>query len=472
MRRWKAECLLTLCLLVAVTPNTWAQQFSVLYDFGAGGDQDPIQPSYPGIIAQGQDGNLYSTAPNTPNGDAGALFAVTPAGNLNVLYDLTSYSLGATPYSGLTLGTDGNFYGTASTGGSHDDGAVLQITPYNLNPLWFFTGNSDEGQPYAPPIQGFDGSFYGTTAGTNSGFGQTYGTIYRFSAPESSMMAVLYTFDKQHGAVPYAPLVQGTDGNFYGVTSAGGDLNLGIIFSITPEAKFQVLYNFDGVHGAQPYGPLMEGSDGNFYGTTFAGGSHNSGVIFRITPGGAFKVLHAFSGSTGGYYPAGGLVQGDDGNFYGTTRSGGSADAGTIFRMTPQGKYAVLHEFHVYDGKYPLVTLTQHTNGIFYGDTQQGGATSNYCHQNCGVFYSLDMGLSPFVSLVPAAAKREATIGILGQGLHGTTSVTFNGRPAQFNVVSDTFITATVPLRVKNGFVRVSTPGGTLKSNREFLVIK
>lgn len=471
MRRLRADWLLAFGLMVAVAPHMWAQQFSVLYDFGAGGDQDPIQPSYPGIIAQGHDGNLYSTTPNTVNGEAGAVFVITPTGDLDVLYDL-NYSLGAAPYSGLTLGTDGNFYGTGSTGGQHDDGVVLQLAPYSLNALWSFTGANDEGQPYAPPIQALDGNFYGTTTGTYSGNGQTYGTVYRLNVPVISTMAVLYQFDKQHGALPYAPLVQGTDGTFYGVTSAGGDLNLGIVFSITPHAKFQVLYNFDGVHGSQPYGPLIEGSDGNFYGTTFAGGSDNSGVIFRITPGGAFKVMHAFSGSAGGYYPVGGLVLANDGNFYGTTRSGGSTDAGTIFRMTPQGKYTVLYEFHGYDGKYPLVTLTQHTNGLFYGDTQEGGAISDYCHQNCGVFYSLDMGLSPFVSLVPAAAKVEKTVGILGQGFQGTTSVTFNGRSASFDVVSDTFITATVPRRAKTGFVKVSTPGGTLKSNQKFRVIK
>ena len=155
-----------------------------------------------------------------------------------------------------------------------------------------------------------------------------------------------------------------------------------------------------------------------------------------------------------------------------TRRCGGRADAGTIFECTPQGKYKVLYQFHGYDGEYPLVTLTQHTNGLLYGDTEQGGVVSNYCHQTCGVFFSLNVGLQPFVSLVPWASRPGTNVGILGQGFSGTTSVLFHGRPASFRIVSDTFITATVPHKAKTGFVSVTTPVGTLKSNRQFQVIR
>jgi uncharacterized repeat protein (TIGR03803 family) len=215
----------------------------------------------------------------------------------------------------------------------------------------------------------------------------------------------------------------------------------------------------------------VQGNDGNFYGSTFNGGTNGSGVIFQLKPNSRLKVIHNFEGTGGGFYPVTGLVQASDGNFYGTTHNGGPVDAGTIFRVTPQGHYTVLHKFDGTDGRFPMVTLTQHTNGILYGDTRQGGSVSS-CGGNCGTFYSLDLGLPPFVGLAPSAGKVRTEIKFLGQGFTGTTAVSFNGVAANFNVISDTFLTAAVPSGATTGFVTVTTPGGTLKSNREFRVKK
>ena len=170
-------------------------------------------------------------------------------------------------------------------------------------------------------------------------------------------LQLLYQFDQAHGTSPYAPLVQGSDGDFYGVTLAGGNLNLGVIFRMSPSGKLTVLYNFDGAHGSHPYGPLVQGNDGSFYGTTFNGGTHGSGVIFQMQPNGRLKVIHNFEGSGGGFYPCKrGLVQASDGNLYGTTHGGGAVDAGTIFKISPDGQYAVLSKFDGTDGKFPMVT--------------------------------------------------------------------------------------------------------------------
>jgi uncharacterized repeat protein (TIGR03803 family) len=469
MQQVTGTWLRVLSLFLVFIPQGWAQTFAVLYNFGSGGNQDPVQPSYSGIIAQGADGNLYSTAPDSYQDGYGAAFTITPSGALTVLYEFTSYSLGENPYSGLTVGTDGAFYGTTEYGGNNGDGTVFSLTPSGtLTVLYTFTGGSDGGHAFAPPIQGSDGNFYGTTTGGYYSKAP-YGTVYKLSPTGS--MTVLYQFDEQHGAYPYAPLIEGSDGNFYGVTSAGGNLNLGIVFKIAPSGKFRVLYNFDGFHGSQPFGPLVEGPSGQFYGTTFNGGTKGSGVIFKITAGGRLKVLHNFRGSGGGFYPVGGLLHASDGNFYGTTHSGGPVDAGTIYQISPQGKYAVLHRFKGTDGMFPLVTLMQHTNGILYGDTNEGGTVSCY-KGNCGTFYSLDLGLPPFVSVLPCAGHDGDRIGILGQGFRGATSVSFNGIAASFNVVSDTFLTATVPGAGGTGFVMVNTPRGALKSKVEFRVTK
>ncbi|MGB6675557.1 MAG: choice-of-anchor tandem repeat GloVer-containing protein [Terriglobales bacterium] len=466
MRGLKAHLLLAFGIYVLLLPLSSAQKISVLYDFGSG-SQDPVQPSYSGIIAQGRDGNLYSTSPYSLAGD-GAAFSITPNGTLTVVYSFTSGASGTAPYSGLVLGTDGNFYGTTESGGN-GDGIVFKLSPNGqLNVLYDFAGGSGGGSPYAPPIQATDGNLYGTTAEPYYNQG-VYGTVYKLT-PQGEL-TTLYQFDQAHGTSPYAPLVQGSDGDFYGVTLAGGNLNLGVIFRMSPSGKLTVLYNFDGAHGSHPYGPLVQGNDGSFYGTTFNGGTHGSGVIFQMQPNGRLKVIHNFEGSGGGFYPCTGLVQASDGNLYGTTHGGGAVDAGTIFKISPDGQYAVLSKFDGTDGKFPMVTLTQHTNGILYGDTNQGGTVSA-CQGNCGTFYSLDLGLPAFVSLAPLSGKVGKTIEFLGQGFTGTTAVSFNGVDASFKAVSDTFLTAIVPHGATTGFVQVTTPGGGLKSNREFHVTK
>jgi uncharacterized repeat protein (TIGR03803 family) len=250
---------------------------------------------------------------------------------------------------------------------------------------------------------------------------------------------------------------------------------MGVIFKVTSAGKFAVLYNFDGSHGAHPYGPIVEGNEGNFYGTAAYGGTGNSGTVFMITPTGALTVLHNMNGTTDGAFPYGGLVQATDGNFYGVNSSGGNMTAciygcGTIFRISPQGAYAVLYDFDLTTGLYPFTTMIQHTNGVLYGDTYSGGSFTDVCKDGCGVFFSLDVGLGPFVRLVNATGKIGATVEILGQGFTGTSGVSFNATAASFRVISDNYMTATVPSGATSGFVTVTIPSGTLTSNKVFSV--
>jgi uncharacterized repeat protein (TIGR03803 family) len=151
-------------------------------------------------------------------------------------------------------------------------------------------------------------------------------------------LTTLYSFaGSDDGGYPVAGLVQGSDGNFYGPTSAGGGHNLGTVFKITPSGTLTTLYSFAGSGGAFPYGGLVQGSDGNFYGMNQYGGAGQScfsgcGTVFKITPSGTLTTLYSFRGSDGAN-PLAGLVQGSDGNFYGTTYGGGAHDAGTVFRL-------------------------------------------------------------------------------------------------------------------------------------------
>lgn len=468
MCKARAFCrrLASLLILAALTGVGDSQTYTVLYNLGTNAG-DPSNPNYSGIVAQGRDGNLYSTAPGGANG-AGAMFKITPGGTLTVPYSFNSSD--EIPYSGLTLGTDGNFYGTTISGGTSRMGAVFKITSSGtLTVLHNFDG-SDGSQPNAPPIQGMDGLFYGTTG---QGGMNNLGTVYKMTS--SGKFTTLYSFDDTHGNYPIAPLVEGADGDFYGTTLRGGSNGgYGIVYKITPSGKLTVIYDFDLIHGERPFSPLVQGSDSSFYGTTNGGGTIGYGVVFKITATGKLTVLHNLNGTTDGFGPIGGLVQATDGNFYGTASDGGTANQGTIFRISPTKPYPynILYEFDGTTGSYPEVTLVQHTNGILYGDTQQGGIGNvNPCSSGvCGVFYSLFAGLKPFVSLVSTSGKVGKTVEILGQGFKGTTGVSFNGTPATFKVVSSTYLTAKVPSGATTGFVTVTTPSGKLTSNRKFRV--
>ena len=413
MRKLRFFTIALLMLAFAAVASLHAQKYSVLHNFGTK-SVDLDYPGYPGIIAQGRDGNLYSTGAAGGKGAAGGIFKITPTGTFTVLQSL-NVTDGNAPESGLTLAIDGSFYGAAQTGGTDNAGVIFKITPSaSLRVLYNAPSGADESYPLAGLIQGTDGNFYGTTQG-NPG-GQVGGTVYKLTP--SGKFTPLYSFpsDRLHGAVPLAPVVQGVDGNFYGTTEYGGNKSGGVVFKVTSASHLTVLYNFDGTHGAAPYAPVIQGNDGSFYGTTVGGGTTNNGVVFKITPSGKFAVLHSFNGTDGGF-PTAGLVQATDGNFYGVTRTGGTLGYGTIYKISPHGSYSVLYNFDGTTGANPEVMLVQHTNGILYGDTEFGGNCTS--SGGCGTFYSLNVGLKPFVKLVSTSGKVGQTVEILRTRFHG-----------------------------------------------------
>ena len=460
-------CVLVLAVALGFVPMAHAQIFSVLYDFGAK-TGDPLNPGLPGLIAQGFDGNLYSTSANGGTQGLGTVFKITPGGKLTVLYNFDGPH-GQAPLGGLTLGKDGNFYGTTWYGGAYGNGTIFKITPSGKpTVLYSFTGGSDGFQPYAPPIEGMDGNFYGTT-----GYGGALGTGTVYKITPSGNFTTLHAFSGSDGSLPIAPLVQGTDGRFYGTTQLGASNNLGEVFEITRSGTFTVLAQFDGADGGNPYAGVVQGSDGYFYGTASGWGSSGWGTIYKTNRTGIITDLYNFNGSSDGGGPYGGLVQATDGNFYGAG-SGGGLNRGTIYSIAAIGTFSVIHNFDGTSGSDPTDTLFQHTSGLLYGDTTCGGtgATGGCVYgPGGGVFYSLDMGLRPFVSLVSSAGRVGSTIAILGQGFTGTTSVSFHGINAAFTVKASTYLTAIVPSGATTGFVRVTTPSGTLTSNKKFRVL-
>ena len=454
-------------IFAANIPMVNAQTYSVLYNLGTNAG-DPINPAWIGTFVQGRDGNLYSTAPAGGDKGFGAIFQLTPSGSMKVLYSFKNMDDGVFPNSGLTLGTDGSLYGTTPAGGSPGYGTIFKITTSGVfTTLHGFNGNTEGVSASAPPIQGPDGNFYGTTS---NGGGAVFGTVYKMTP--AGNLTVIHTFD---GTLryPYA-LTLGTDGNFYGTAGGGSGNPYGAIFKVTPQGKVTLLHSFVSTDGQSPLGTIIQASDGNFYGTTNAGGSGTAGVAYKMTPSGIFTDLFNFANNGLGMNPRAGLVQATDGKFYGGTTVNPGASSGTLFQMTSTGTYTDLvlftNNIGLFPGGNPQVSLFQHTNGAFYGDTAAGG-TGNIGCVTCGVLYKLDMGLGPFVSIVNWFGKVGQTIEILGQGLTGTSKVSFNGTSATFKVVSDTYLTATLPAGATTGFVGVTTPGGTRKSNRKFLVL-
>jgi uncharacterized repeat protein (TIGR03803 family) len=456
--------LAVLVLVVAATATVaTAQTYTDLFNFSStGGPNDPFFS----VITQGRDGSLYTTSEQGFTGGQGDVFKITPAGTLTVLHEFHGTD-GEQPIGGLTLGTDGKFYGTTTSGGELGFGTIFNITAEgDLKTLYSFRDKQDGSAPFAAPIRADDGNFYGTASSCASFVGgcQTtnankFGAVYKIT-PDGKF-TTLHDFDGRNGANPLGPLVQATDGNFYGTTFDGGADNLGTIFRISASGKFKVLFNFDSEFGAGPLAGLIQGNDGNLYGVTLGS---SGGTVFKVTCDGT-AILHNFAGGSAGTNPVGGLVQATDGNLYGTNDIGPlDFVGGVIFRVSPAGAFATLHEFDFTSGGSAQTALLQHTNGLLYGETCCGGSF------DVGVFYSLHAGLRPFVSFLPATGHPGKTIDILGQGFTGTTRVSFHGKPARFKIVSDTFLTATVPGDAITGFVTVTTPSGTLTSNKKFQV--
>lgn len=287
--------------------------------------------------------------------------------------------------SSLVQGADGNFYGTTFGGGAHGGGTVFRMTPAGtLTTLYSFAGPNDGLYPNAGLVQATDGNFYGTTSA--SGLNRQ-GTVFKITP--GGALTTLHSFGGSDGAGPIGALVQATDGNFYGTTRNGGDTNCsggcGTIFKITLGGAFSTLHSFDNNGGFYPAGGLMEARDGNLYGTTAGNGYSGSDTVFSITLGGSFTPLHVFNFYTDGSSPNGGLVQGQgtDDNLYGTAQFGRANNncndyCGTVFTITTTGSLTTLHSFAGTDGDRPSSGLVLGTDGNFYGTTCGGGANGNF----------------------------------------------------------------------------------------------
>jgi uncharacterized repeat protein (TIGR03803 family) len=461
---------------------------------------------------------------------------------------------GDSPFGSVIQATNGRFYGGTYVGGFYRQGNIFEVTSSGeLRDLYSFCAKpvkgacTDGANAVSAPVLGSDGDLYGVTLAGGSNAGDYNGdddpgsgTIYKLTL--GGKITTLHTFCPStpciDGQGPTG-LIQGSDGNLYGTTTVGGRFKEGAIFKVTPEGKFTELYSFcsqaNCADGERPTFPPLQGIDGNFYGATSTGGATGAGVVYELTASGTYVVIYNFCSYSSGSCPDGSvptnIVQDANGNLFGTTEFGGTSERGEdagegiVFEITPTNQYIVLQNFDfrhgsalgglmlandgnlyaatigdgfgtnggtiveitpsgvattVYTfgecgstGYNPVSTLFQGTDGILNGMTVYGGnGTVDGGCGGYGTIYSVSNGLSPLVETSPLAGKVGQSVLILGDGLTGSSRITFNGVPAGFTVESDTYIKATVPRGATTGVVSVVTPSGTLNSNPQFVVSK
>jgi uncharacterized repeat protein (TIGR03803 family) len=405
----RISCLVFVLCIVTAIPS-FARTFKTLVRF------DGTDGAGSSSLVQGKDGNFYGT---TWGDNGGEVFKMTPLGKLTILYHFCSLSKcadGEDPYyGGLLQAANGNFYATTTGGGTYNLGTVFEITPQGkLTTLYSFGTQTNDGDgPYGGLVQGANGEFYGTTIA-----GGTYGEGTVFKMSPAGKFTTLHSFCRitgcPDGMQPLAGLTQGPDGNFYGTTSSGGTgtycggVQCGTVFKITPAGRFTTLHSFCSQigcsDGAQPLAALVLGRGGRFYGTT-AGSKGHPDTVFKISLRGSLTTLYTFcqqKNCSDGYAPMAGLIEGSDGDFYGTTAYGGitrgyfcrvQVGCGTVFKITPTGKLTTLHRFCAgdypcSDGEFPAAALVLASDGAFYGSTVAGGIKCDD-GQTCGTVFRI-----------------------------------------------------------------------------------
>jgi uncharacterized repeat protein (TIGR03803 family) len=470
-------------------------------------------------LVQGADGNFYGTTFRGGSGGClgpfgvigcGTVFKLTPSGTQTVLHNFTYDSTtntavnGIYPYGGLVQGRDGNFYGTTSGGGNAGAvcngtlgcGVIFKITPAGRFTLLHsfngaFATPAEGGRPAGRLLLAKDGNFYGTT--TQGGYTAdkvaNQGTIFKITP--GGVFTTLISFEGDFNGfadpdLPYAGLIQGRDGSFYGTSQFGGTSGAGTVFKYAA-GKVTVLHSFPKQSGgffsdgAYPKSALLQASDGNLYGTTSYGGVlttyYQSGTLFRITTKGVFTKLWDFNATdsgVNGVAPFGGLIQASDGNLYGTTSAGGgAADSGTVYQVTIGGVLSQILSFDASTiGALPEAVPLQAADGTLY-ITNNGGTVSNNHYQ--GAVVEVANGLPApkpvILKFSPASAQVGKKVTISGGSFVGTTLVSFNGTSATFTVKSTSTVTTTVPVGATSGKITVTNAGGSTTSAASFTVV-
>jgi uncharacterized repeat protein (TIGR03803 family) len=353
-----------------------AAKATTLYSFTGGADGGS---PYASVIRDAQ-GNLYGATFAGGAANLGAVLKVNQRGKETVLYSFTGKPDGEHPSSNLLRDSAGNLYGAAYEGGANGFGGIFKISKSGKeNVLYSFGPGTDGEYPGSGLIRDAAGNLYGTT-----GYGGASGNGTVFKISKTGKETILHSFTGKDGKYPFCTLLADSAGNIYGTTSSGGSSNVGTVFRLSKKGHVKVLHNFaDGADGANPYAGLIRDGKGNLYGTTYYGGAackgFDCGTVFKITPKGKEAVIYAFTLTDGHYPDFGTLVLDASGNLWGTTYAGGGADLGVVFKVNSgSGKESTVYAFTGgKDEGYPVAGLIQDSAGNFYGTTL-GNPPSTY----------------------------------------------------------------------------------------------
>lgn len=382
-------------------------------------DDNGAEPA--GVLLAGQNGALFGTTTSGGDGGGGTVFRITPGGVHQVLASFDGAN-GAAPRAGLALSPAGTAFGTTSAGGIGGDGTCFMIDASGtLTTLSHFT-NVPGWTVAGGPVFDADGAMLVPMQRGGAAGG---GTLLQVSA--SGTVSVAAALGGPPGAEPWGELLPAGDG-FLGLARKGGNSDRGTLYRFQPGAGVQALAGFFASTGSAPQGPPALGPDGSIYMVATEGGRDRNGAIVTMSPDGFRTTPVEFSGAGGatpGEAPAGPLVLADDGNFYGVTERGGVNDRGTVFQMTPDGFHSVLVEF----GPSPLpnrpaAALAAGRDGHLYGTTQQGGTADR------GTVFRMTTGgaLTVLVSFTgasgaaPGAAPGAQVLAAPDGTLYGTTT--------------------------------------------------
>jgi uncharacterized repeat protein (TIGR03803 family) len=448
-------------MVLSYTPPIPPASLVILHNFGDGSVvNDGAQPAC--SLIQAPDGNFYGTTNAGGIAGNGTVFKMTPQGVITILHVFQDDSVindGSSP-NGLVRGTDGNFYGTTFFGGGNGLGAVFEITPQGQVTILHSFGDgsvpNDGTGPSDSMIQGSDGNFYGTTPNGGSGGA---GVVFKISS--QGQYTILHNFGD--GSVPNdghlssGRIIQGSDGNFYGETQQGGTAGFGTVYKMTPQGVVTILHSFsDGtvnMDGAQPSGSLTQGPDSNFYGSTSDGGASSGasgfGTVYKITPQGQVTILHRFNDGSvpnDGQFPLS-LILGQNGNYYGMTDVGGSSGLGTIFQITPQGVVTILHSFGdgsvLHDGLTPTdASLLQTSDGSLYGTTINGGVVGGF---NGGTVFKFNPSLPVLTSALTTNGTVSLPFSYQPVATNAPTSYAATGLPAGLSIDANTGLITGTP---------------------------
>ncbi|MBZ5600047.1 MAG: hypothetical protein LAN83_17190 [Acidobacteriia bacterium] len=375
--RWNRRHMAALFIVFVLTLGmaAQAQTYTVLHSFA--GPPDGIAP-FAGVTRDAA-GNLYGntadggmTGKNCQGYGCGMIFKLDQAGTETVLYTFTGGADGGAPFGSLIRDAAGNLYGTTSLSSSF--GAVFKLdSASTYTVLYSFTGGADGAEPDEGLIRDAAGNLYGVTFGGGDLI-CSCGVVFKLDSAGTE--TVLHSFTGgSDGEGPLGRLLRDGSGNLYGTTGFGGTYSGGTIFKLDPTGTETVLHSFNpATEGHEPAGTLVRDAAGNLYGVTLTGPVHIYGMVYKLDTAGTLTILHSFSGKRDGETPEGGLLRSASGTLYGTTVSGGSHMMGTIFKLTPAGKFTLLYTFTGgSDGGHPAAALIPDAAGNLYSTAVYGG---------------------------------------------------------------------------------------------------